>query len=101
MVIFACTEESEEDVFEEVWGTLLKQFNTDGPYGCRTETTNEDVKDTQEIQEASFQTPKRRRKAVESAGGKGKNRKSQLLQRKTKTKPMVMTKRLFKKKLQN
>ena len=98
MGIFACTEESEEDVFEAVWRTFLKKFNTDG---CRTETTNEDVKDTQEIQEASFQTPKRRRKAVESAGGKGKNRKSQLLQRKTKTKPMVMTKRLFKKKLQN
>ena len=98
MGIFACTEESEEDVFEEVWGSFLKKFNTDG---CRTETTNEDVKDTQEIEEASFQTPKRRRKAVESAGGKGKNRTSQLLQRKTKTKPMVMTKRLFKKKLQN
>ena len=97
MGIFACTEESEADVFEEVWGTFLKKINTDG---CRTETTNEDVKDTQEIQEASFQTPKRRRKAVESAGGKGKNRKK-LFQRKTKTKPMVMTKRLFKKKLQN
>ena len=50
----------------------MKEFNTDG---CRTETTNEDVKDTQEIEEASFQTPKRRRKAVESAGGKGKKQK--------------------------
>ena len=69
MGIFACTEESEADVFEEVWGTFLKQINTDG---CRTETTNEDVKDTQEIEEASFQTPKRRRNAAESAGEKGK-----------------------------
>ena len=54
-------------------GNLLEKKNSTD--GCRTETTNEDVKDTQEIEEASFQTPKRRRNAVESAGGKGKKQK--------------------------
>ena len=86
MGIFACTEESEADVFEEVWGTFLKKINTDG---CRTETTNEDVKDTQEIEEASFQTPKRRRNAVESAGGKGKKQKA-ITPEKNEDRTMVM-----------
>ena len=64
----------------------MKKFNTDG---CRTETTNEDVKDTQEIEEASFQTPKRRRNAVESAGGKGKQQKA-ITPEKNEDRTMVM-----------
>ena len=98
MGIFACTEESEEDVFEEVWGSFLKKKIT--PMVAEQKPQMKTSRTLRKSRRPLFRHRSDDEKQSKVQEGKEKSRK-QLLQRKTKTKPMVMTKRLFKKKLQN